>query len=77
VGKGREMRLSESLGSSEASSSQQGVIIDSCGFSYHVNEYDEKLNASGIEEEDQRNILIIGGIQIFLLDRPVEAKACE
>jgi hypothetical protein len=26
--------------------------------------------------EDQKNILMIGGIRVFLLDSPVEARAC-
>jgi hypothetical protein len=78
VGREKEMRLSESLWSSEVSSCQQGVMIgeDSCGFVDHVNEYDEKLNTLTIQEEDQRSIMIIGGIQIFLPDSPVEARAC-
>jgi hypothetical protein len=49
---------------------------DSCGFTNHVNEDDEKLNTSITKEEDQRSILIIGGIQIFLPDSPIEARAC-
>jgi hypothetical protein len=78
VGRGKEMRLSESLTDSVESSYQQGVLMDedSCGFADHVNEYDEKLNTLTIQEEDQRSILIIGGIQIFLPDSPVEARAC-
>jgi hypothetical protein len=48
---------------------------DSCGFSYHVNEDDEKLNTSITKEEDQRSILIIGGIKIFLPNRLVEDNA--
>jgi hypothetical protein len=70
------MRLSESLRSSEVSSDQQGVLIDedSCGFVDHVNEYDEKLNTSTIKEEDQRCILIIGGIKTFLPSSQAEAS---
>jgi hypothetical protein len=49
---------------------------DSCGFEDHVNEDNEKLNTSIIEEKDQRIILIVGGIQIFLPDSPIEARAC-
>jgi hypothetical protein len=41
-----------------------------------VNEDDEKLNTSTLEEEDQRCILIIGGISIFLPSIPTEASAC-
>jgi hypothetical protein len=29
-----------------------------------------------LEKEDQRNLLIIGGIEIFLPLSPVEAKTC-
>jgi hypothetical protein len=77
VGREKEMRLSESLRSSEVSSCQQGVLIDgdSCGFADHVNEDDEKLNTSITKEEDQRSILIIGGIKIFLPNSQVEANA--
>jgi hypothetical protein len=49
---------------------------DSCGFVDHVNEYDEKLNTSTIKEEDQRCILIIGGIKIFLPSSQAEASIC-
>jgi hypothetical protein len=78
VGREKEMRLSESLRISKESSCQEGVMIDedSCGFVDHVNEYDEKLNNITIQEEDQRSILIIGGIQIFLPNSPVEAREC-
>jgi hypothetical protein len=41
-----------------------------------VNEDDEKLNTSITEEEDQRSILIIGGIQIFLPSSQGEASIC-
>jgi hypothetical protein len=53
------------------------VLIDgdSCGFVDHVNEDDEKLNTSITKEEDQRSILIIGGIKIFLPNSQVEASA--
>jgi hypothetical protein len=40
-----------------------------------VNEDDEKLNTFTIQEEDQRSILIIGGIKIFLPNSQVEASA--
>jgi len=48
--KGGEMRLFESLRSSEVGSGQQGVLIgeDSCGFTDHVN--DEKSNTFTIKE---------------------------
>jgi hypothetical protein len=49
---------------------------DSCGVTNHVNEDDEKLNTSTLEEEDQRCILIIGGIIIFLPSITLEAITC-
>jgi hypothetical protein len=53
------------------------VLIDedSCGFADHVNEDDDKLKTFTIQEEDQRIILIIGGIKIFLPNNQVEASA--
>jgi hypothetical protein len=39
---------------------------DSRGAVSHVNEDDEKLQTSTIEEKDQGRILIIGGVKIFL-----------
>jgi hypothetical protein len=38
----------------------------SCGVSSHVNEDDDKLKTSVTEEKDQRSVLVIGGIHIFL-----------
>ena len=72
------MRLSESIRDSGVSSGQQGVLRseDSCGFSDHVNEDDDKLNTSTIKEENQRCILIIGGIEVFLPHSPDEASTC-
>jgi hypothetical protein len=69
VGKGEEMNSVES-------SYQKGVLIDedSCGFADHVNEDDEKLNTPIAVEEDQRCVLIIGGIQIFLPNSPTETN---
>jgi hypothetical protein len=32
----------------------------------HVNEYDEKLTNSIVEEKDLRTLVIIGGVNIFL-----------
>jgi len=76
VGRGKEVRLSESLRDSGVSSGQQGVLIgeDSCGFAGHVNEYDDKLKTCTIQEEDQKSILMIGGIWVFLPHSPVEAN---
>jgi hypothetical protein len=77
VGRGEEMRLCESLTDSIESSYQQRVLIgeDSCGFVYHVNEYDENLKTLTIQEEDQKIILIIGGIKEFLPNTQVKASA--
>jgi hypothetical protein len=52
VGRGKEMRLSESLMNLEESSNQQGVLTS----------------------EDQKSILMIGGIRVFLPHNPVEAS---
>jgi hypothetical protein len=81
MGKGEEM-------SSTKGSCQQGVVTygkeeeerphpyeDSCGVAYHVNEHRERLNNSIVKEEDQRSILIIGGIKIFLPIMLAEASA--
>jgi hypothetical protein len=75
---GTEMRLCESLMNSEVSSYQQGMLVsgDSCGFVDHVNEDDDKLKTCTIQEEDQRNLLMVGGIRIFLPGSPVEARIC-
>jgi hypothetical protein len=39
-----------------------------------VNEYDEKLNTYITKEDDQRSVLIIGGIKSFLPSSQVEAS---
>jgi hypothetical protein len=56
VGREKEMRLSESLESSEVSSCQQEVLIgeDSCGFADHVNEDDDKLKISPSRRRTRR-----------------------
>ena len=76
VGMGTEMRLCESLMNSEVSSYQEGMLVsgDSCGFADHMNEDDDKLKTCTIQEEDQRNLLMVGGIWIFLPGSPVEAR---
>jgi hypothetical protein len=71
VGKDEEMRSDES--------SHQRMLIDEeeaegiphsegylHGVASRVNEDDEKLQTSTIEEKDQGSILIIGGVEIFL-----------
>jgi hypothetical protein len=77
VGREKEMRLSKSLESSEVSSCQRGVLIgeDSCGFEDHVNEDDDNLKTFTIQEEDQKSVLIIGGIKVFLPNNQEEASA--
>jgi len=52
------------------------VSGDSCGFVDHVNEDDDKLKTCTIQEEDRRNILMVGWIQIFLPGSQVEARIC-
>jgi hypothetical protein len=47
---------------------------DSCGIENHVNEYDDKLKTCTISKEDQKSILIIGGIEVFLPSSPFEAR---
>jgi hypothetical protein len=72
VGKGEEMSLAEST-------RQQGVLTkgeekeerphpyeDSYGTAIRVNEDDDKLETSITEEKDQRSILVIGEVEIFL-----------
>jgi hypothetical protein len=78
VGREKEVRLSESLRDSGVSSGQQGVLIreDSCGFADHVNEDDDKLKTYTIRKEDQKSILMMGEIWVFLPDSPIEARAC-
>jgi hypothetical protein len=78
VGRGIEVRLFESLRDSGVSLGQKGVMISeySCGFADHVNENDDKLKNCTIQKEDRKSILMIGGIWVFLLDTPIEARAC-
>lgn len=78
VGMGTKMRLSEGLMDSEESSYQQGMLkdADSYGSANRVNEDDDKLKTCTIREEDRRNLLMIGGIEIFLPLSPEEAKVC-
>jgi hypothetical protein len=78
VGKENEGRLSKSLMNSAESSYQQGVLIgeDSYGVTKHVNEDENNLDTLTIQEVDQIIILIIGGIQVFLPNNQVGARAC-
>jgi hypothetical protein len=41
-----------------------------------LNEDDEKLDTSIIEEEDQRSVMAIGGVEIFLPSNQGEASIC-
>jgi hypothetical protein len=54
VGKGEEVRLSNSLMNSKVSLNQQGMLT----------------------EENQKYIMIIGGIEVFLPHIPIEASTC-
>jgi hypothetical protein len=49
---------------------------DSCGFVDHVNEDNDKLKNCTIQKEDQKSIMMIGGIRVFLPDSPIKARAC-
>jgi len=42
----------------------------------HVNEYDENLKTSTIEEKDQGSILVIGRIEVLLLHILIKAREC-
>jgi hypothetical protein len=44
------------------------------GIANRVNEDDEKLKTSTIKEKDQRTVLIIGGVEIFLPSGQREAS---
>jgi hypothetical protein len=71
VGKDEEMRSDEisrqrMLADEEESKGRPHSDGDSCGAASHVNEYDEKLQTSTIEEKDRGSILIIVGVEIFL-----------
>jgi hypothetical protein len=76
VGK-EERRLSESLKNSERSSDQQGVLTEEKKEEMRLSESlmnsEKSSDQQGAligEEEDQRCILIIGGISIFLPSNP-------
>jgi hypothetical protein len=47
---------------------------DECGTTSHVNEDDEKLNTSTTEDRDQRRVMMIGGVEIFLPSGQEEAS---
>jgi len=79
VGKGEEL--------SSAGSSHQGVLTDeeeveerprssenSSRIVDRVNEDNEKLKNSTIEEKDQGNILVIWGIEVFLTHSLIDAR---
>jgi len=71
------MRLSESFESLEVSSCQRVVMIGeySCGFVDHLNEYDNKLKTFTIQEENQKSVLVIRGIKVFLPNNQEETSA--
>jgi hypothetical protein len=102
VGRGKEVRLSESLGSSEVSSCQQGVLMEmgsidlidcqvgsrkipccQVGKGEQMRLTESLMNSEvssdqqeELIEEDQKSILMIGGIKVFLPYSPVEASMC-
>jgi hypothetical protein len=72
VGKGEEMSSAEIsrqrvLTDEEEAEERPLSDGDSRGIVDHVNEDDEKLKTSTVNEKDQRIILIIGGVDIFML----------
>jgi hypothetical protein len=67
VGKGEEMSSAEiSFIDEEEEGERPHSDGDSCKTVSHVNEDDEKFQTSITEKEDQRIVLIIGGVEIFL-----------
>jgi hypothetical protein len=71
VGKGGEMTSTESSCQGVLTDGEEAEEIprsdgDSPGTVNRVNEDDENLNNSTTEEKDHRNILVIGGVKIFL-----------
>jgi hypothetical protein len=67
VGTGEEMSSAESSLADEEVEEKPHSVGDSHRLVSHVNEYDDMLeNFIIAKEEDQRDILIIGGVEIFL-----------
>jgi hypothetical protein len=66
---GTEMRLSESLMNSEVSLNQPEELTEQMSSEMDL---DQQMQLT--EKEDQRNLLMIGGIEIFLPHSPVEAE---
>jgi hypothetical protein len=69
VGRDEQIRLQEGLIKSEVSLNQPKELTEkegSCGSPIHVNEDDDKLKTCTIREEYQMDLLMVGGIQIFL-----------
>jgi hypothetical protein len=71
VGKGEKMRLPESLMNSGMSLDQREELTEK--MSSEVSSYQQ---GQLIEKEDQKSILMIGGIKVFLPYSPVEASVC-
>jgi hypothetical protein len=69
VGKGEQMRLSESLMNSGMSLDQREELTEN--MSSEVSSYQQ---GQLIEKEDQKSILMIGGIKVFLPSSQVEAR---
>jgi hypothetical protein len=67
VGKGEEVSSAESSLTDEEAEEKPHSDGYSCRTMIHVNEYDDKLETFiTVKEEDQWDVLIIGGVEIFL-----------
>jgi hypothetical protein len=66
---GTEMGLFESLMNSKVSLDQSEELTEQVSLEMYL---DQQMQLT--EKEDQRNLLMIGGIQIFLPHSPEEAK---
>jgi hypothetical protein len=71
VGRDEQMRLSEGLINSEVSLNQPEELTEQMSSELDL---DQQMQLT--EEEDLRNLLMIGGIQIFLPFAQEEAEIC-
>jgi hypothetical protein len=72
-----EVRLYESLKNSERSSNKKGVLMEEMRLYESLKNSEKSLDKQGVlTEEDQKCILIIGGIKIFMPSIPIEGSAC-
>jgi hypothetical protein len=74
VGKGEEMSSTEGSLAEEEARERPHLDGNLCKAMSHVNEDDEKLQTSITEKEDQKIVLIIGGVKIFLPSSRGEAS---